>query len=118
MGDLRWGGTLIVTSRVYSQVYDRLTPGGVCGKRRLFIPDRALFWMNSAGKKLELFFVCLVTLYCVVCVSGVSGGGSAASKILMNQCLTFLVVYCPPLSKSDGWIEKDWMVDGEISRRT
>lgn len=37
----------------------------------------------------------------------VSGGGSAASKILMNQCLTFLVVYCPPLSKSDGWIKKD-----------
>lgn len=61
--------------------------------------------------------MCLVTLYCVVCASGVSGGGSAASKILMNQCLTFLVVYCPPLSKSDGWIEKDWMVDGEISRR-
>lgn len=52
----------------------------------------------------------------MVCVSG---GGSAARKILMNQCLTFLVVYCPPLSKSDEKEENDWMVmekfQGEIN---
>lgn len=55
MGDLRWGGTLIVTSRVYSQVYDGLTPGRSVESDGFLSRTGRFFWMNSAGKKLELF---------------------------------------------------------------